>query len=89
MLLDIRHDENCSMACDVTGRVKVCGAGDNTGGGLAGDVHDWRGNRLTLDPYLPKAKGEVNIETLDGDWNGEVIRMRAKVAFYDAACATG
>ncbi len=80
----MRYDENCSMACDMTGRIKVCGAGRNTKGDLAGDVHNWRGSRFTLNPYLPRSKGDVNIEKLDGDWSGDVIRMRAKVEFLDA-----
>ncbi|MEU6513021.1 hypothetical protein [Streptomyces sp. NPDC046978] len=84
ILLQMRYDENCSMACDMTGRIKVCGAGRNTEGDLAGDVHNWRGTRFTLNPYLPRSKGDVNIEKLDGDWSGDVVRMRAKVEFLDA-----
>lgn len=87
VLLQIRHDENCSMACDVTGRIKVCGSGANARGDLAGDVHDWRGSRFTLDPYLPRAEGEVNIDELHGEWHGDVIRMRAEVAKLDATGA--
>ncbi|MFF3563621.1 hypothetical protein ACFYXS_26575 [Streptomyces sp. NPDC002574] len=89
VLLQIRHDENCSMACDMTGGIKVCGSGKETHGGLAGDVHNWRGSRFTLDPYLPRDKGDVNIETLDGEWDGEVIRMRARTEFIDASGTWG
>ncbi|MEV7321994.1 hypothetical protein [Streptomyces sp. NPDC093970] len=85
ILLRIRYEENCSMACSMTGRVKVCGAGRNTAGDLTGDVHTWSGRRFSLYLHLPAARDDMRIQTLDGDWYGDAVRMRAKVDYYDAA----
>ncbi|MFI6017664.1 hypothetical protein ACIBCP_08665 [Streptomyces sp. NPDC051287] len=85
VLLRIRYEENCSMACAMTGRAKVCGARRDTAGDLTGDVHTWSGRRFSVYPHLPPARGDIRIETMDGDWRGDEIRMRAKVEYYDAA----
>ncbi|MGW2684934.1 hypothetical protein ACWC6I_17470 [Streptomyces sp. NPDC001414] len=64
VLLRIRYEENCSM----TGRSKVCRAHRDTAGDLTGDVHTWSDRRFSVSPHLPPARGDIRIETMDGDW---------------------
>ncbi|MYZ36786.1 MULTISPECIES: hypothetical protein [unclassified Streptomyces] len=84
LMLHLVRDENCSMACDVTGEVKICGAEKDTSGDFAGDVHNWRGSRFSLNLYLPTRKADINMRKLDGEWEGDVVRMRSKVDVIDA-----
>jgi hypothetical protein len=83
VLLRLGYDENCSLACDMTGDIKICGAGKDRSDDLSGDVHNRRGTRFSLAPHLPRSKGDVNVEKLDGTWDGDRLRMRAKVALLD------
>ncbi|QXE33713.1 hypothetical protein KQY30_04860 [Streptomyces sp. GMY02] len=84
VVLHLVRDENCSMACDVTGQIKVCAAGKNTSGRFAGDIHNWSGSRFTLDLYLPRRDGDINMRTLNGTWEGDLVGMNAKIAVIDA-----
>ncbi|MGW2054424.1 hypothetical protein ACWCOZ_10960 [Streptomyces sp. NPDC001840] len=84
LVLHLVRDENCSMACDVTGEIKVCAAGKDTSGRFAGDVHSWSGSRFSLNLYLPQRDGDINMRTLNGTWEGDLVRMNAKIAVIDA-----
>ncbi|MFB7275009.1 hypothetical protein [Streptomyces sp. NPDC056244] len=84
LVLHLVRDENCSMACDVTGEIKVCAAGKDTSGRFAGDVHNWSGSRFSLNLHLPQRDGDINMRTLNGTWEGDLVRMNAKIAVIDA-----
>ncbi|MGW6740189.1 hypothetical protein ACWGDX_05460 [Streptomyces sp. NPDC055025] len=84
LMLHLVHDNNCSLACDVTGEVKVCGAAEDTSGEFAGDVHNWSGSRFSLELYLPTRKADINMRELDGEWDGDLIRMKTEVDVIDA-----
>ncbi|MGW2550902.1 hypothetical protein [Streptomyces sp. NPDC001635] len=84
ILLRLNYNENCDSVCGMTGGMKVCGAGKDASGDVSGDVRNWRGTRFSVSPYLPRSKGDVNIEHIDGTWKGDELRMLARTAIIDS-----
>ncbi|GAA5196319.1 hypothetical protein GCM10023322_64960 [Rugosimonospora acidiphila] len=81
---DVRHVSlhlhyrggDCEDCSKIEGDAHLCGTAYDMPYRLDGDTKDYHGTRFTLSALVGRHEPGVHLDTLDGEWHGDVLRVR-------------